>query len=123
MGRCLGWLSKHCRNHNAALKVLMAADLKDMDLIFVLYHAAGRIGEVLNITLADVKFENRWIRFWTRKRKGSELQEDKLAMTDTLYDVLKKKSRFSVCENRLIPLIWRRDRDSNPGWKFPPILA
>ncbi len=35
--------------------------------------------------------EQRWIRLWTRKRRGGQLQEDKLAMTDTLYDVLKRR--------------------------------
>ena len=70
------------------LKVLMAADPEDMDLIMVLYHTAGRTSEVLNLTWEDVNFEGRWVRLWTRKRRGGELQEDKLAMTDTLYNIL-----------------------------------
>jgi integrase len=72
-------------------KVLLAADPDDMDLILTLYHTAGRTSEVLNMTWEDVNFEHRWIRLWTRKRKGGELQEDKLAMTDTLYEVLKRR--------------------------------
>ena len=72
-------------------RVLMAADREDMDLIMTLYHTAGRTSEVLNMTWEDVNFEQRWVRLWTRKRRGGELQEDKLAMTDTLYDVLKRR--------------------------------
>ena len=72
-------------------KVLLAADYDDMDLIQILYHTAGRISEVLNLTWEDVNFEQRWVRLWTRKRRGGELQEDKLAMTDTLFDVLHRR--------------------------------
>jgi integrase len=71
--------------------VLLAADREDMDLILTLYHTAGRTSEVLNLTWEDLNFEQRWIRLWTRKRRGGELQEDKLAMTETLYSVLKRR--------------------------------
>jgi integrase len=72
-------------------KVLLAADREDMDLILTLYHTAGRATEIMKLIWDDVNFEHRWIRLWTRKRRGGELQEDKLAMTDTLYDVLKRR--------------------------------
>jgi integrase len=72
-------------------KVLLAADGEDMDLILTLYHTAGRTSEVLKLTWEDVNFEQRWVRLWTRKRRGGELQGDKLAMTDTLYEVLKRR--------------------------------
>ena len=71
--------------------MLLAADREDMDLILTLYHTAGRTSEILKLTWEDVNFEQRWVRLWTRKRRGGELQEDKLAMTDTLYDVLKRR--------------------------------
>lgn len=69
-------------------KVLMAADRDDMDLVLTLYHTAGRTSEVLNVTWEDVNFDQRWVRLWTRKRRGGVLQEDKLAMTDTLHNLL-----------------------------------
>jgi len=72
-------------------KVLLAADREDMDLILTLYHTAGRTSEVLNLTWEDINFELRWVRLWTRKRRGGELQEDKLAMTDTLHGVLMRR--------------------------------
>ncbi len=35
--------------------------------------------------------KQHWIQLWTRKRRGGQLQEDKLAMTDTLYGVFKRR--------------------------------
>lgn len=69
-------------------RVLLAADQEDMELLLILYHTAGRIGEVLRLTWDDVNFEHRYVILKTRKRKGGELQEDKLGMNDTLYDIL-----------------------------------
>ena len=63
-------------------KVLLAADREDMDLILTLYHTAGRTSEVLNLTWEDINFEQRWVRLWTRKRRGGELQEDKFRTPD-----------------------------------------
>ena len=49
----------------------MAADPDDMELIRTLYHTAGRISEILNMTWQDVNFEQQWVRLWTRKRMGN----------------------------------------------------
>lgn len=80
-------------------KVLMAAGQEDMDLLLVLYHCAARIGEILQLTWEDVNFEKGWIALKTRKRKGGNFSEDKLAMTKTLFAVLKrrwdKRNKFS----------------------------
>jgi len=72
-------------------KVLMVADREEMDLLMVLYHTLGRIGEVLRLTWEDVNFEKRWVRLFTRKRRGGELQEDFLPMNDTLHGVLLRR--------------------------------
>jgi integrase len=85
-------------------KVLMAADRDDMDLLMVLYHTMGRVGEVLRLTWEDVNFEKRWVRLFTRKRRGGELQEDYQPMNDTLYHVLYSR--------------WKR-RDKRVSWVFP----
>ena len=71
--------------------VIMAAEPDDMDLILTLYHTAGRVSEILNMTWEDVNFEQRWVRLWTRKRRGGEKHEDKLPMNNKLYEVLKRR--------------------------------
>lgn len=85
-------------------KVLMAAGQEDMDLLICLYHTGGRIGEIFRLTWDDVNFEKRSVTLWTRKRRGGQLEEDKLAMGDKLYSVLKhrwdnrnKESSFVFC--------------------------
>lgn len=72
-------------------KVIMAADPDDMDLIQILYFTAGRISEVLNLKWKDINLEHNWIRLWTRKRRGGELQEDKLPMMGNLYRIIEHR--------------------------------
>ena len=74
-------------------RIILVAEPNDMDLIQTLRHTAGRISEVLNLTWEDINFEQRWVRLWTRKRRGGELHEDKLPMTGTLYGILKYRWR------------------------------
>jgi len=47
-----------------------------MDLLTVLYHTLGRIGEVLRLNWEDINFEKKWVRLSTRKRRGGELEAD-----------------------------------------------
>jgi integrase len=72
-------------------KVILSADKDDMDFIQIIYHTAGRTSEILNMTWDDVNFEQRWIRLWTRKRRGGKLEEDKLAMTESLFNILMRR--------------------------------
>ena len=72
-------------------KVIMAADPDDMDLIQIIYYTAGRISEILNLKWEDINFEHNWIRLWTRKRRGGELQEDKLPIGGELFRILKRR--------------------------------
>lgn len=72
-------------------KVLQAAECEDADLVQIICHTAGRISEIFNMTWEDVNFEKRWVRLWTRKRKGGELEEDKLPITKTLSNILKRR--------------------------------
>jgi integrase len=85
-------------------KVLMVADRDDMDLLMVLYHTMGRVGEALRLTWEDVNFEKRWVRLLTRKRRGGELQEDYQPMNDSLYEFLYNR--------------WKR-RNKRVPWVFP----
>lgn len=72
-------------------KVLMAANREEMELVIVLYQTAGRISEILNLTWEDVNFEHRWVRLWTKKRKGGRFEADYLQFTIALETRLKAK--------------------------------
>jgi integrase len=90
-------------------KIIMAADPEDMDLIQILYFTAGRISEILNLKWDDINFEHNWIRLWTRKRRGGELHEDKLPMTDTLYGILNYRWNN---RNKLTPYVFHNEDGS-----------
>jgi integrase len=77
-------------------KVLMVANRHEMDLLLTLYHAAARIGELRKLTWEDVNFEKRWLRLWTRKRKGGRLEPDLLPMTEVLFDVMTRRWKTRV---------------------------
>jgi integrase len=82
----------------AAIK--MAATQDDMDFIETLYHAVARKSEAIRLTWNDVNFEARWVRLWTRKRRGGSLEEQYKPMNDTLYLTLQSR--------------WRRRDKSDP---------
>ncbi len=90
-------------------KVIIAADHDDTDLIQIIYYTAGRISEILNLKWDDINFEHNWIRLWTRKRRGGELQEDKLPLGDELYRILKR--RFHN-RNKLTPYVFHNEDET-----------
>lgn len=69
-------------------KVRMAATIDERDFLDVVYHLLARKSEVDRLTWEDINFEQLWVRLYTRKRRGGELQEDYLPINDTLYKVL-----------------------------------
>jgi site-specific recombinase XerD len=86
-------------------KCLMAASQEDMDLLVCLYHTGGRIGEILRLSWEDVNLEKRSIILWTRKRRGGQLEPDKLSMAESLHSLLvrrwqnrNKESQFVFCK-------------------------
>lgn len=72
-------------------KVRMVASQDERDLIETLYHLLARRSEAVRLTWEDVNFERKWVRLYTRKRRGGDLQEDYLPMNDTLYKVLYRR--------------------------------
>jgi integrase len=69
-------------------KVRMAATADERGFLDVIYHLLARRSEVVRLTWEDVNLEERWVRLYTRKRRGGELQADYLPMNDTLHQVL-----------------------------------
>jgi len=73
------------------IAVKLAATPEERDFIETIYHAIARKGEVLNLAWDDVNFERRWVRLYTRKRRGGQLEPQYKPMNDTLYGVLSRK--------------------------------
>lgn len=82
--------------------VRLAARGDESDLIETLYYTAARLGEIAHyrpdtgtraITWDDVNFEQGWIRLWTRKRIGGELEADQLPMAAPLKALLERRYR------------------------------
>jgi len=72
-------------------KIRLIAKGNEKDLIETIYHLAARLSEAVRLTWDDVNFEQRWIRLYTRKRRGGELKEDYQPMNLTLQKVLKNR--------------------------------
>jgi site-specific recombinase XerD len=72
-------------------KAKLAATRDELDFIETLYHAIARKSEAVRLTWEDVNFGQRWVRLWTRKRRGGELESQIKPMNDTLYDILHRR--------------------------------
>lgn len=69
----------------------LAATPDERDFIETLYHAIARKSEAIRLTWDDVNFERRWIRLWTRKRRGGELEPQYKPINDTLNTILTRR--------------------------------
>lgn len=88
-------------------KVILVATQDDFDLLVCLRYTGARIGELLRLTWEDVNFEKRTITLCTRKRRGGQLQSDKLAMPETLFRTLDSR--------------WQhRDKDNPQVFRYAP---
>ncbi len=83
-------------------KVLLVANPSETELLRCIYHTGGRIGEVLRLTWQDVNFEQGWVRLWTRKRRGGELQEQYKVMGKGLKGILQRRWRNRDKETSLV---------------------
>jgi len=73
------------------LAAKLAATPDERDFIEVLYHAIARKSEALRLTWDDVNFERRWVRLWTRKRRGGELEPQYKPMNLSLFNTLTRR--------------------------------
>ena len=83
-------------------KVILAATQDDLDLLICLRYTGARIGELLRLTWEDINFEKQTVTLWTRKRRGGQLQADKLAMPDTMAVALKRRWKNRNKETQLV---------------------
>ncbi len=60
------------------------------DFLICLLHTAARISEIRLLAWEDVDLERRVITLWTSKRRGGNMEARKIAMSDTLYQVLSR---------------------------------
>lgn len=89
-------------------RVKMAATRDEQDFIEVVYHTMGRKSEIARLIWDDINLEQRWVRLFTRKRKGGELQEDYLPMNDTLYTILNRRWQR---RDKFTPYIFQFNKD------------
>lgn len=73
--------------------VLLAAGPEETDMLTVLYHTGGRIGEIRRLKWEDVNLEKRTVTLWTRKRRGGQLEGDPLAIGESLHGLLSRRWR------------------------------
>lgn len=62
------------------------------DFLVCLLHTAGRISEIRNLAWEDIDLARRITTLWTSKRRGGNMEGRKLAMSDTLHEVLNRLS-------------------------------
>lgn len=77
-----------------------AADIKSLlavakpgferDFLTCLLHTAARISEIRLMAWEDVDLDRRTVTLWTSKRRGGNMEARKIAMSDTLHDVLSR---------------------------------
>lgn len=74
------------------IKKLLAAAKEgfEHDFITCLLQTAARISEIRNLAWEDIDLERRIITLWTSKRRGGNMEARKIAMSDTLFDLLSR---------------------------------
>jgi len=71
-------------------KVLALADELGRTYLTVIWQCAARVREINNLTWEDINFQRRQVRLWTRKKKGGNLTDRLVDLTDRGFAALKK---------------------------------
>jgi integrase len=72
-------------------RVIALADREVQDYLLTIRDTMGRMGEVNRLTWSDVNLEQRFVVLFTRKKKGGHLTPRKVAMTQRLYEALRRR--------------------------------
>lgn len=78
-------------------RFLLAAG-PERPFFLTVFYTLGRVGEIFRLQWADLDWQRREIRLWTRKRKGGQMEEDWLPLAPELADVLQT---LLQCRRRL----------------------
>lgn len=102
------------------------AEGQDRVVLLTLLHLGARKGEVFNLEVEDLDFENRTVRLWTEKRKGGNREFDLVPMTETLAAALKDwlketrvKSEYvfvNQCDHHYSQAHWGKPFTSRQHW-------
>ncbi len=84
-------------------RVIALADRDVQDYLLTIRDTMGRMGEVNRLTWSDVNLEQRFVVLFTRKKKGGHLTPRKVAMTQRLYEALRRR---------------HNERDESNPWVF-----
>jgi len=87
-------------------KVIEAADPDTQDYLWTIRETMGRVGEINRLTWADVRFEQRCVILYTRKKRGGHLTPRTIAMTEKLFDVL--SNRYERADRTKHWVFWHR---------------
>lgn len=74
--------------------VLKVATQEQKDFLDILRYTGARLSEVCSLCWNDVDFQRNTITFWTRKRKGGNLEPGILAMPQVLREILTARKRL-----------------------------
>ncbi|MDA3971829.1 MAG: tyrosine-type recombinase/integrase [Desulfobulbaceae bacterium] len=94
-------VEKYVPTINDVKAVLAVAKGDDADFLLVMFNTLARKGEVSKLRWEDIDFDQERIRLFTRKRKGGELEEDWLPMTESLQGVMRRRKSNSRNETRV----------------------
>lgn len=89
---------KKCARHvpppEEVAAILQAAKAGfERDFLICLLHTAARISEIRLLAWEDVDLAGRIVTLWTSKRRGGNMEGRRLPVSDTLFEVLARRSQ------------------------------
>lgn len=73
--------------------VKSVADPLEYDILVIAYNTLARAGEIRNLRWEDIDMDKKEITLWTGKRTAADRKDDTLEMTNTLHEVLLRRSQ------------------------------
>lgn len=102
-------------------KVLALADEMGRTYLTVIWRCAARVREINNLTWEDCNFQRRQVRLWTRKKKGGNLTDRLVDMTDRCFAALKKAQWNRNPHSPYVftnPLMAKKYPEEPARWKY-----